>query len=354
MASLLKKSGGKRVGLDIGSKSLKLVEVKKKGDDYSLTAVGAKALPSGTIENGELKNTSDFIDAVKHLVEQCDPSIVDVVVSLKGQGLLSDKFRFKVAPNENVNDMILYEASQRSPFDSEDITTSYKILRHFPETDEVEILLVAAKNYMVQAYIDALYQAGLRPVVVDVDIYALNNCYALESVSEASLDALCLVDIGYKKTNVAFIRDGLFHSSREINTAVSYFIEELQKQLKIPENDAVKLTHNSLPENVAEEDFNAALEHLLEEFCSNFNMALSYIKKSENFDRLDKIVVAGGGAYIPRLIEFFSNYFDTEVVRSNPFSFLKYDDDLFGGGKPPVELESLISVAVGLATREIN
>ncbi|ERP30910.1 type IV pilus assembly protein PilM [Chitinivibrio alkaliphilus] len=354
MAPLFNKSTNKRVGLDIGSHSLKLIEINKRGDEFYLTAVGAKSLPPDTIENGELKKVSEFIDAVKHLVDQCDPTIVDVVISLNGQGLLSDKFRFKVAPNENVNDMVLYEASQRSPFDSEDITTSYKILNHFPESDEVEILLVAAKNYIVQAYIDALYQAGLRPIVVDVDIYALNNCYALESVSEGALDTLCLLDVGNKKTRVAFIRDGLFHSSREINTATSYFVEGLQKQLRIPESDAQKLLRNRIPENVSEESFLSALDHLLEEFCSNFNMALSYLKKNESFDRLDKIVVAGGGAYIPKLIEYFGNYFDTEVVRSNPFHFLKYDDDLFGGNTPPAELESLISVSVGLATREIN
>ncbi|MGM0443584.1 MAG: type IV pilus assembly protein PilM [Fibrobacterota bacterium] len=351
---LFSKSSNKSVGLDIGSKSIKLAEVKYAGDEVYLTAVGAQELPKGTIENGELKNASDFIDSVKHLVEQCDPSIVDVVISLNGQGLLSDKFKFKIAPNENVNDMVLYEASQRSPFDSEDITTSYKILRRFPETDEVEILLVAVKNHIVHAYIDALYQSGLRPVVVDVDIYALNNTYAMESVSEAALDTLCLVDIGNKKTRVAFIRDGLFHSSREIATAVDFFVTGLQKNLKIPESDAIKLLHGRIPENIAEEDFTVSLEYLLEDFCSNFNMALSYIKKNENFENLDKIVLAGGGAYIPRLISYFSEYFNTEVVRSNPFSFLRYDDELFGGGEPPKELESLISVAVGLATREVE
>lgn len=342
-----------RVGLDIGNKSLKLVEIKEVAGEVYLTAVGVKELRPGVIVNGDIKEKREFIEAVTTLVEQCDASIIDVVISLGGQGLLSDKFTFKIEPNENVNDTIMYEASQRSPFDGDDITRSYKILRRFPETNEVEVLLVAAKNLIMQTYIDALYEAGLRPVIVDVDTFAFNNCYARESYAEATLETLVLIDIGFAASRVIFIRNGLFHSSREINTAGDYFVKSLQKQLKIPEPDAVKLLSGQVVASVTDEDFLVALEYVLEEFCASFDMAFSYLRKTEEVEKIDKIVLGGGGAYTPKIVDYLKERFDTEVVRSNPFKFLRYDNTLFKGIEP-ADIAALITVAVGLAIREVN
>ena len=243
--SLLERFKKKRtqVGLDIGSRSIKLVEILIEGTSVSLTAVGVKELQPGVVENGEIKDRDAFIEEVTTLVDQCDPSIVDVVISLGGQGILSDKLIFKVEPNENIADTILWEASQRSPFDAEGITISYKVLREFPEKNEVEVLLVAAKNEIMQTYIDALYDAGLRTTAVDVDTFAFNNCYARESYSEAALSTLVLLDIGFNACRVTFIKDGMFHSSREINTATSFFASTIEKQLKVPAPDALSLLH---------------------------------------------------------------------------------------------------------------
>lgn len=350
--SSLKKSVS-RVGLDIGSRSLKLVEIKENNEGLYLSAVGVKELPEGVISSGDIKDKRAFVEAVTTLVNQCDPSIVDVVISLGGQGILSDKFNVKIEPNENVEETILWEASQKSPFDVEDITLSYKILRHFPEKNEVEVLLVAAKNQIMQNYIDILYEAGLRPVIVDVDTYAFNNCYAMESVSEAKLDTLVLVDVGYVGTRIILIKDGLFHSSREISTAGEFFVKTFQKQLKVPELDAQALLQGKQLPNVLQEDFDVALQYALEEFGSSFDMAFSYLKKTEDIEVVDKVVIAGGGAYIPNLLGFLSDRLETEVVRSNPFSFLRYEPGLFRAISPE-QISALLSVAVGLALREVN
>jgi type IV pilus assembly protein PilM len=342
-----------RVGLDIGSRSLKLVEIQVEGGEIHLAAVGVKELRPGIVENGEIKDREAFIEEVTTLVDQCDPSIVDVVISLGGQGILSDKLIFKIEPNENVADTILWEASQRSPFDAENITISYKILRQFPERNEVEVLLVAARNEMMQEYIDTLYDAGLRTVAVDVDTYAFNNCYSMESYSEAALKTLVLMDIGYSACRVIFIKDGLFHSSREINTASNFFVSTLQKQLKIPELDAISLLHGKKVAGVSDEDFANTMSLILDDFGSSFDMAFSYFKKTEDVETIDKIVLCGGGTYVPNILSYLSDRFDTTVVRSNPFSFLKYDSELFGN-IDPTKISALLTVAVGLALREVD
>lgn len=342
-----------RVGLDIGSRSIKLVELTIEGSDVILTAVGVKELRPGIVENGEIKDRDAFIQEVQTLVEQCDRNIVDVVISLGGQGILSDKLIFKVEPNESISETIMFEATQKSPFDAEDITITHQVLRQFPEKNEVEALIVAAKNKIMQEYIDILYDAELRTIAVDVDTYAFNNCYASESSSEATLNTLVLLDIGYSACRVIFIKDGLFHSSREVNTANSYFLSTLQKQLKIPEAEANALLRGNSVNGITKDDLENTMSLILDDFGASFDMAFSYYKKTEDVETIDKIVVCGGGAYVPGIINYLGDRFDTTVVRSNPFSFLKYDPDLFGAIEP-TEISALLSVAVGLALREVD
>lgn len=342
-----------RVGLDIGNRSLKLVEIKDVGGELYLTAVGVKELRAGIVVNGEIKDKPAFIEAVTTLVNQCDSAIVDVVISQSGRGVLSDKFNFKIAPNEDVTETVLWEAGQRSPFDAEDITISFEVLRQFPETHEVEVLLVAAKNQIIQDYIDTLYEAGLRPVIVDVDIYAFNNSYAMESYAEAALETLVLVDVGHVGSRVIFIRNGLYHSSREIMPAGDYFAKTIQKQLKIPESDAVALLYGRQLPHVSDVDLRTALNDVFEEFVSGFNMAFSYFQKTEEVDRIDKVVLCGGGVYVPGFIPFLANRLETEVVMSNPFACLRYESGLFRT-VDPTKFAALLTVAIGLALRKVD
>ena len=179
--NLFKKIGSENttVGLDIGSHSIKLAKIKHLKEDYHLEAVGIKKLEKGVIENGVVKKRDELIEAVTTLINQCDPSIVDVVISISGHGILTEKVNFKIEGDDNIEETILWEAKQRSPFDVDDITLDYKILREIPDKDELEVLLVAAKDNIMQGYIDLLYEAGLRPVAVDVDAFAVNNSYAM-------------------------------------------------------------------------------------------------------------------------------------------------------------------------------
>jgi type IV pilus assembly protein PilM len=164
------------VGLDIGNYSLKLAKVRRnKNNTYFLEAVGIQELPPGTIEGSEIKNREALMNSINTLINKCDPSIVEVVISMSGHGIISDRMTFQVDQQDNAEELILWEASQRSPFDVEDITLDYKILRRDLETNDVEAFVVAAKNQVMQHYIDLLYDAGLRPIMVDVDAFAVTN-----------------------------------------------------------------------------------------------------------------------------------------------------------------------------------
>jgi len=340
------------VGLDIGCKSIKLVELKKEGENLCLTAVGIKDLPDGVVSNGVVKEKEVFVDIVNKLINQCDPEIQDVVVSMGTTGILSDKIEFPFESLDNIEETILWEATQRSPFDVEDITISYKILSVNEEDKKIQVLLVASKNPNMQLCIDALFEAGLRPTIIDVSSYAFNNCYAKESELNETPETIILLDIGHHGSRIMFIKDGLYHSARDINVGGEYVLKTLQKQLKVDADIANSLMFGQQVEGVSLDNVQSSLQYAFEEFASNFDMAFSYYRKDSRDDSVSKIVVCGGGVYVPGLTTFLSRHLGIEVVVSNPFSFLKYDSELFNNVDTS-NFAALLSVATGLALRGV-
>ena len=340
------------VGLDIGSYSIKLVKIKHVKKEYHLEAVGIKELEPGIIESGDIVNKEGLIDAVTTLINQCDPSIVDVVISMSGHGMLSEKFNFQIDPNENIEEMILWEAGQRSPFDVDDITLDYKILRKLPGNNEIEVLLVAAKNKIMQNFIDLLYEADLRPLIVDVDAFAVNNCYTLESTADSVNSTVVLLNIGHSLTNITFIKDGLYHSTRDFSTAGDFFCKTLNKNLDISEEAAIKLLQGDIDSSIDTNLVYSTIDYALEELSSGIDLAFSYFKSSEKIDKIDKIVVSGGGAYIPNMIKFLEDRYNTIVQLSNPLAYLHHEPGLFGAVNPE-EISAFMTIAVGLALRKV-
>ncbi len=352
--NILKKIRGDTatVGLDIGSHSIKLAKINHHKDEYQLEAVGIKELEPGIIESGDIKKKDGLIEAVTMLINQCDPSIVDVVISMSGHGMLSEKFNFKVDPNDNIEETILWEAGQRSPFDVDDITLDYKILRQVTDKNEIEVLLVAAKNQIMQNYIDLLYEAGLRPLIVDVDAFAINNCYTLESYAEAPKGTVALINVGHSLTNITFIKDGLYHSTRDVATAGDFFCKTLHRNLNISEEEAAEVLKGNSDESLDTNLIQRTVEYAFEELSSGIDLAFSYFKSSEKSEKIDKIVLSGGGAYINNIVPFLEERHNTIVQVSNPLAFVHHESGLFGTVDPQ-KISAFMTVAVGLALRKV-
>lgn len=340
------------VGLDIGNHYIKLAKLRHSKSGYLLEATGIKELPRGTIEGSEIKEREQLIESINDLINQCDPSIIEVVISMSGHGIISDKCTFRIDPGENAEELILWEAGQRSPFDVDDITLDYRVLSRNEENNDVEVLLVAAKNQIMQEYIDLLYDAGLKPVIVDVDAFAVSNCYNLECHGHPDAGVVMLLNIGHDLTNVTFIKDGVYHSTRDISTAGDFFIKTVQRNLGITVDDATAVVKGKVPPSLDTNMVNRSIEYAAEELSSGIDLAFSYFKSSEKSDSIDKIIISGGGAYIQGLVEHLEKRHETTVRRSNPLAHLNYDPTMFGGTDPE-RISSLLTVAVGLGLRRV-
>lgn len=343
------------VGIDIGNYSVKISRIAHRPQGPVLIGAGIHVLKPETIVAGEIKNRDELLQGLTSLVHRTDPTgkIKDVILSLSwSYGVIADRIRLKSNKMESDEEVILMEAGQRSPFDVDNITLDYKILHKNPDTEEMEVLLVAAKLQVMQSYIDLLYEAGLRPVVIDVDAFAVTNAYLLSAPEEDANKVVSLINIGEYLTNLTFLKNGTYHSTRDIATACDFFVKTLMKNLKVDHEEAAEILRGRNLEKYNSATINRSIEFSAEELSVGIDLAFGYFQSSENNLKVEKMVLCGGGACILNLAGILAKRHNVEVEIVNPFQHIAIDEKKFNGPIPE-NISTILTVATGLALRKI-
>lgn len=341
------------VGLDIGNHSAKLVKMHHRRTGPILEAAGIQELKPETIVGGEIKNRDALIEALTTLVHRTDETIKDVVLSLSwSYGVLGDRISLKSQKGVADEETILFEAGQRPPFDVENITLDYKVLRRNVEAGDMEVLLVAAKNQVMQSYIDVVLEAGLRPIVIDVDAFAFANAYNYSLGTNDPEEMVALINIGDNLTNITFLKGGIYQSTRDVSTAGDYFVKYLMRQFKLTREQAVALLKGRDADKVDSTQFARAIEFSCEELSLGIDLAFQYYQSSEKTAKIQKIVLCGGGACIPGVPEYLGRRHESQVMVLNPLQNVEKDPEKFPDPIPDT-ISTLLAVAVGMALRKV-
>jgi type IV pilus assembly protein PilM len=348
--SALKKSK-LAVGLDIGSSSIKLVKLQAKPGGYLLKAMGIKELPAGAITTDEIKDRDAVIFDIQNLVDQTDPKIKDVVISIAGHGVITDKFTMDKKTGAEAEQAILFEAEQRSPFDVEDVTMDYHIIKYDDEIGKMEILLVAARNEFLKNILDLVFDAGLKPVLVDTDAFAVLNSYEINYDMDAS-KVTALINIGFENTNIVFLKDGLYHSTRDVSNGIRLISEAVSREFRLNQELTAKAMKGEMDSSIDQDMFKATVATTFEELVAGIEVAVSYFKSSSGSEALDWIVLSGGGALVPYLPELMQNKLAIPVEIFNPLRNIEYDPDMFFEHQPE-KVAPLLAVPMGLAARRV-
>jgi type IV pilus assembly protein PilM len=348
--SALKKSK-LAVGLDIGSSSIKLVKLQAKPGGYLLKAMGIKELPAGAITTDEIKDRDAVIFDIQNLVDQTDPKIKDVVISIAGHGVITDKFTMDKKTGAEAEQAILFEAEQRSPFDVEDVTMDYHIIKYDDEIGKMEILLVAARNEFLKNILDLVFDAGLKPVLVDTDAFAVLNSYEINYDMDAS-KVTALINIGFENTNIVFLKDGLYHSTRDVSNGIRLISEAVSREFRLNQELTAKAMKGEMDSSIDQDMFKATVATTFEELVAGIEVAVSYFKSSSGLEALDWIVLSGGGALVPYLPELMQNKLAIPVEIFNPLRNIEYDPDMFFEHQPE-KVAPLLAVPMGLAARRV-
>lgn len=210
---------------------------------------------------------------------------------------------------------------------------------------------MVAKNDIIYSYVDLLGEAGLIPMALDVDLFALTNIFHLNY--DITKCASCvLVNIGTEGTNAAFIRNGVYHSSRDISVAGEVFFRELSTMNGVDKEMVHDIMRGIVPKDIDVDELTTRLNIAGKEFANAVSVALSYFHASDGASKTEMIILTGGYSWIPGLINILEMRTGAEVIILDPFTNITYREDTMHG-LDARKVGSTLSVAMGLATRKV-
>src|SRR6202162_484335 len=164
-------------GLDIGSSSIKAVELKSTKHGYELVNFGLEPLSQDTVVDGAIMDAPLVAAAIGAIFERQQIKSRGVATSLSGHSVIVKAVSLPLMNEEELYDRVQSEASQHIPFDIADVNLDYQLLDSMDS--QMNVLLVAVKKDKILNYTNVLAQAGKVPAVVDIDAFALQNCYEM-------------------------------------------------------------------------------------------------------------------------------------------------------------------------------
>ena len=176
---LISKKQKTRVGLDVGSYAIKVVEMKETPTGSEVVKVGVKKLLPGAIVDGEPMDRDAVTSAIREIYEEQDIQNKEAASAICGRSVIIKKIKMEEMDDETAREVMTLEAEQYVPFEKEELSVDFEVLRRGLNGNTMEVLLVAAKRDKVLSHIALLKDAGLVPAAIDVDTFAVQNAFEL-------------------------------------------------------------------------------------------------------------------------------------------------------------------------------
>ena len=302
------------VGLDIGSGFVKLVEVDHSGDQPEVTRVAMRPLLPDAIVEGEIMDYGLVSDAVRGLFQEVGMKSADVVTAIGGHDVIIKKIEMDRMKESDAREVIRWEAEQHVPFDIKSVELDFQILDPLDEGRQMQVLLVAAKRELVDNKVGLLQDAGVNPVVIDIDAFALHN--AFEHNYPGQLEGIiALVNVGHETTNVNILEDGVPILTRDIPFGSRKIREDLQRERGLTAEQAEDVVQAR--ETV--DDLEAFVSQSADEVAVGIERASAFLMTREDGATLGKIFLSGGGARIPGMTQILARRMNVDTELVNPF-----------------------------------
>jgi len=346
------------VGIDIGTHSVKVVRLKQKGAGYQLLNFGIMPLRPETMADGNIADAEALVEAVRNLIRMEKIKEKEVATAVSGQSVIVKRIRVPQMTEQELGEAIEGEAEQHIPFEIADVNIDFQVLPAAHEEDEhhtdnqMNVLLVAAKKTKIYDCTNLLTAAGLNPVVVDIDVFALENEYEVSADQEDGVVAL--VDIGATTMNINVLKAGTTLFQRDIAIGGNRYTAAIQRELQVSYDQAEALKMGvGLSDRHSQDEVLAIIAKVSEEIAEEMHRSFDFFRTTAADEVIDKMVISGGCAKIKGLDRFLSNRLGLPVSVADPFRGLYYNEKVFDPDYLR-DMSPVAAVSVGLALRRMR
>jgi len=335
------------VGVDIGSHAVKVCQLKRTDNAYAVVNLGSAILPEGAVDDGTLIEPELVGSIIAELFNSLKIKKKKIGFSISGYSVIVKKVNLEVMTEDELEVHIQSEAEQYIPFDIDDVYLDFQDLKTNMEGEErTDVMLVAAKKEIVDEYLEMLEELNLKPVMVNVDGFALENIYQYNYPKDENV---ALVDIGAAKMNINIISQGVSVVARDIIVGSHQLTEQIQSAFELDYEDAEALKLGHTPA----EDKRDTIMEIFSETCTKWMLeitkAIDFYHANHATAPLSHLVLSGGGSKISGLLEYLENETDLSVELFNPFSNMtvnakKIDPDYLKSIGPEMAIAAGIAI----------
>ncbi len=343
----------KVIGLDIGSSSIKLVELSDEKGGYRLQNLGISNLPPEAIVDGALMDSVTIIDTIRDLLSSTKVKTKDAVAAVSGQSVIVKKISLPFMTEAELEESIKWEAERYIPFDINDVNVDFQIFGAAPDNPEMmDVILVAAKKDIINDYVSVIMESGLNPVIMDVDAFALENMLEI-NYEIGKEEVVAIANIGATVTNINILNDDVSAFTRDIFKGGNAITEEIQRQLHIDYEEAEKIKTGAKLDVASQSTVQNLLRTASESLAVEIGNSLDFFQSSTTYEKISNLYLSGGGCKIKDFDILLQQHVGIPAEIANPFKKIEHSDKDFDLDYLK-EIGPTMGVGVGLAARRVG
>jgi type IV pilus assembly protein PilM len=340
------------VGLDIGSRSVKVAEITETKNGRKLRRFGMADIPPGAIEDGAISDTETVAQVIRQLLKSASIKATNVAVSIGGYSVIIKKINVQTMPEEQLQETIHFEAEQYIPFDISDVNLDFQLLGEVENNpSQMSVFLVAAKKEMVNDYINLATLVGLTPCIVDVEAFALQNIF--EANYDIQGENVALIDIGASKTSLNILKDNSSVFMRDVALGCIQINQKIMSMLDCSYDQAELIKFGEPSNKLSADELKQIISAVVTDWCTEIRRALDFFYTNYPDDPIKRIILSGGGANIAEFRQLLASESAAQVETLNPFNGVAVDEKSFD----PEYIRQIgpqAAIAMGLALRRVD
>lgn len=316
------------VGVDIGSSAIKVCQLKDVRGKRTLVRFGYHPLPPQTIVDGHVMNQGVIVEGLQKLFSDNKIKNRNVALSVSGHSVIIKRITLPLMTAAELAEQIPWEAEQQIPFDIKDVQIDYEVLRRRPEQGQMDVLLVAAKKDELGDTAQIAREARLRPVVIDVDAFTIQNVFEV-NYGIPPEGTFALVNVGASLTTINVLTNGVPAFTRDIANGGNALTEEIQKQLGISfeEAELYKTGGPTGPQAgaVVPTEVPRIIRQVVEGLAGEIQRSLDFYLATSGEREVQRIYLTGGTSNLWELAQAIQRRAHAEVEQLNPFKEIAVD-----------------------------
>jgi type IV pilus assembly protein PilM len=343
------------VGLDIGSSSVKAVELMPRPHGFELLNLGIAPLPAEAIVDGAFLNSGAIVDAIREALQSGGIKAKRAAAAVSGHSVIVKKISVPAMTLEELEESIRWEAEQYIPFDVNEVNLDFEVLQPGDTDTPMDVLLVAAKRDLVDDYVNVISEAGLQPSVVDVAGFAVENAFEANYDTNPE-EVVALVNIGAQVVNINVVVGGVPAFTRDITAGGNQYTAEIQRALSVGFEEAERIKigepRGADSQDVVPQEVEQAMRSVSDQLVAEITRSLDFFAATAADTRIGRVLLAGGSSRVSGLDRLFRERSGLEVELLNPLGKMmpstRFDPDYLE------QIGPALAVGVGLALRRTD